>query len=231
MGHGVGVFANLNRKTVKAPVNPLDKSTIVSVYPREITESKWSLDPAVFTIPAAPRGKFSTTVVGPASWWKDVDPEQPLLEITNSSIQIAQSLIRDWMNGLFMCNMGDATPGLFYIEGAVSAPEILAKHNDKLELAKTKQKNWFLALVKAGDVLWSRTNGNPLAIDDLMRMAAQELEIKDKPWMRDFNTMELIHCKFCGSLVKPGFPVCSVCHHIVDERLYESLGGISRKAG
>lgn len=229
MGIGVGEFGRATRRTIRSPINPLDKSTIVSVYPKSIHEEKCTIEPGIFDIEAAPSNDFTILVVGPSSWWKDVDPEQPLLEITNGSIQVADSVIKDYANGLFMCNMGDAMPGLFFLPGEHNKPAILTRFKEKLDQARGRQKKWYEKLVTAGDILWARSNGNPLSISDDMRLAAQELQLKEKPWLRDFTTLQMINCKFCGSLGRPGFPVCATCNHVIDEALYNQMKGLDKK--
>jgi hypothetical protein len=55
----------------RSPVNPLDKCTIVSLYPKEICDVKPTVFPHTFRTEKAPsKGDFSITVIGPSSWWK-----------------------------------------------------------------------------------------------------------------------------------------------------------------
>jgi hypothetical protein len=83
----------------------------------------------------------------------------------------------------------------------------------ELELARQRQHNWYMFLVKAADSLWARSNGNPLAVSDDMRMAAKELNVTaNKDWMRDFQMVDMVRCKACGSLKNPQFPICASCH-------------------
>jgi len=221
MGYGIGIFGK--RQVQRAPSNPLDKSTVVSIYPRPIEEKKPTIEPGIFRIDAGSFDKPAILIVGSSSWWRDIDPEQPLLEIPCWSIQVADSIIKDYANGLFMCNMGDSMPGLFFVEGKVGLEEVKTKHVLKLVDAKNKQNKWFENLIKAADILWARTNGNPISISDDMRLAAEQMNLKEKPWMRDFTTMTLVNCMACGTLARPGFPVCPTCHHIIDEKLYKEL--------
>lgn len=229
MAIGVGSLGRA-RRSIRTPPNPMDKSTIVSLFPKEINERKPTIEPGVFKIKGAKKGDFEVLTVGTSSWWRDITPEEPLLELTNSSIQVADSIVRDFINGLFMCDMGENVPGLFYVQGELTKSQVIANHKDKLDLYKKRQENWFAELIKAADILWARTNGNPLAISDDMKMAAEYFEMKQKGWMANIVSYELINCKFCGTLMKPGFAVCSTCHHVVDEKLYSSLGGESKKA-
>ena len=68
-------------RQVRGPVNTFDKSTVFSVLPKDIEEKKHTLDPGIFKIPSGYPDKPSRLVVGPSSWWREIDVEQPLLEI------------------------------------------------------------------------------------------------------------------------------------------------------
>lgn len=219
-------LAGNKTKNIRMAANPLDKSTIVSILPSLIDEKKPTLQPGRFIIQPGTYEKPSLLVVGPSSWWKQLEENQPMLEIPNSSVQIADSVIRDFANGLIACNMGDCMPGLFYIPGELTIEEIKKnpKHKLLLEAANVKQRNWFSALVKLADILWARSNGNPLSIGDDMRMAAQELQLKDKAWLRDYNTLELKNCPACGTLRNSSFPVCQHCKAVIDAVKFKELG-------
>lgn len=215
----------MRRRTVRAPVNPLDKSTVVSILPKYIDEIKHTIQPGRFEIQAGTYLKPAILVVGPSSWWKELDNDQPMLEIPVSSIRIADSIVKDYCNGILACNMGDAMPGLFYLPGEWTVEKIKKEGITKLNDAAAKQRNWFNALVKMADVLWARTNGNPLTISDDMRLAAKELNLESgKAWTKDTQTMELVRCKACGSLKNPEFPVCSVCKAIDNPAKAKELG-------
>ena len=116
----VGEFPGMapsNRRTIRAPVNPLDKSTVVSILPKPISERKATIQPGTFELPPGSFDKPSILVVGPSSWWREVDEGQPLLEIPVASVIIADSIVKDYCNGLLACDMGDRMPGLFYLPG------------------------------------------------------------------------------------------------------------------
>lgn len=212
------------RRTVRSPENPMDKSTVVSVYPRGFTEKKVTIQPGIFTVPAGSRKAPGILVVGTSSWWKEIDPDQPLLEISVSSIQVADSVVKDYCNGLLSSNMGDSMPGLFYVPGNWNVDEVLDRFTDQLDKAVTIQTKWYDNLVKMADILWARSNGNPLSISDDMRLAAQELQFTDKAWLKDFTTMQLENCPACGQLRDAQYPVCQHCHAIVNREQYEELG-------
>lgn len=223
----VGEFPGLqnpNRRTIRAPVNPMDKSTIVSILPKQIYERKITIQPGVFQLGPGTFDNPAILVVGSSSWWREVDIEQPLLEIPISSIQIADSIVKDYCNGLLACNMDDLMPGLFYLPGEIAAEVIKSEHQALLLKAQANQKRWYAELVRIADILWSRTNGNPLSISDDARLACRELNITNKPWLGDIQTMELVRCVACGSLRNPQFPICQTCKAIADPARAKQLG-------
>lgn len=225
-GNVVGEFPAINnplRRTMRAPVNPLDKSTVVSIYPKHIIERKATIQPGVFELkPGSLKTPF-LLIVESSSWWKEVNENEPLLEVTNSSIQVADSIVRDYCNGLFCCNMGSMMPGLFFVPGVFTVEKLKNEHSKLLFDAHEKQKRFFMELVKMADVMWARTQGNPLSISDDARMAAAELNIQNKPWLGDQKTVELVRCIACGNLRNPEYPICPVCKAIADPELAKKL--------
>lgn len=221
----VGTFPGIgsNRRTIRATTNPFDKSTVVSIYPKEINERKPTIQPGNFHIDAGTYNNPALLVVGPSSWWKDIDEDQPLLEIPCSSVQIADSIVRDYCNGLLACDMGDTMPGLFYIPGDINLFKLKKEYSHLLDKALENQKRWYAVLVKLGDIGWSRSNGNPVTISDDMKLAARELQLENKPWLKDFQTMQMVNCVACGALRNPLFPVCQSCKAIIDPEKAKEL--------
>lgn len=208
----VGEFSSFSkRRLIRAPKNPMDRCTIVSILPKEIFEVKYTIEPGKFHIAPGTYESPSILVVGPSSWWKDVDDEQPMLEIPVSSINIADSIIKDYCNGMLGCDMSSAMPGLFFVLGEVKITDIKLKYKEQLLETKTKQDNWYKILVRLADSLWARANGNPLVISDEMRLAARALNFNDKPWLKDFNIAEMVKCIACGGLRNEEYPVCPTC--------------------
>ena len=202
------------RRLMHSPKNPMDKCTIVSILPKIIDESKWTIAPAKFHIEPGTYDNPAVLVVGGASWWRELDLDQPMLEIPVGSVQLAESIVKDYCNGMIGCDMDMSMPGLFFVLGVVNPIEVKMKYRDKLNDVKMRQDNWFKVLVNMADALWARGNGNPLAIDDTMRLAARGLNLDDKPWLRDFALIQLVKCRACGAMKHPDFPVCSTCRAI-----------------
>lgn len=223
-GHGFGSFGDLHRRApIRMPANPMDKCTIVSVYPNRIVEIKHTTFPGVFVIDPAPDNDFTILVVGASSWYKEMPDGQPFLEIPDGSILMAQSIINDWCNGLAGVNMPEAMPGLFFVPGVLTKAEILKNHKDKLDLARTRQNAYWESVIQLADVMWARTSGNPLSISNEARIGAVKLGRKDKPWLQDFYASDKKACQACGQFINPNFPICQYCHHIVNQAKYDEL--------
>lgn len=213
------------RRTVRAPVNPMDKSTVVSIFPRSYDHVIPTVTPSRYPVPAGSYDNPATLIVGPASWWKEVDEHQPLLEIPCGSNQVADSIVKDHCNGLVGCDMVNSMPGIFWLPGEITVAVLKVSYRAQLDVARTKQHKFWEVLIKYADTFWARTSGSPLSISTEMRIAAHELGLDtSKDWMKDFAMMAKINCKACGSPVTPGYPVCGNCKAIVDPEKAKELG-------
>lgn len=214
---------SLHQRVIRAPVNPLDKSTIVSVFPCKIDEVKHTIQPGRFIIEAGTYEEPAILVVGPSSWWKEMDQGMPSLEIPAGSVSIADSVIKDYANGLLACDMGGRMPGLFYVPGEYNREQIFEHFPEELETAKTKQRAWYKALVEFADVLWAQSDGNPRSISDEMKLAAHDLNLKEKPWLKDHQMQQLENCPVCGALWNSVYPMCQSCRTIINQEKYDAL--------
>jgi hypothetical protein len=209
-----------HRMVVRAPENPLDRSTVVSIFPLEITENKATIFPSRFTIPPGTVKKPGVLVIKPSSNWRDVDPERPIEIIPEPSVIIAKALVQDFANGLMECDGNGKVPGLFWVIGEKTSADILKDHQDLLEQYEQKQRNWFQSLCSLTDALWAE-RPNPRVVSELVKIAATELNL-DKPWMRDFKDMKMSPCPACGELRDEMYPVCRHCHTVVDTVKYNA---------
>ncbi len=219
------------RMTIRAPINPLDVTSVISILPKKLPlERKPTIQPGVFQIPFGTLAEPGILEVGPSSWWKETDEGQPLLEIPHSSLTVAHSIVRDFAVGLLGCDMAECRPGIFYIPGKVSSTDLKVKVEYKalLEQANTRQRNWFAELVRIADTLWARTNGNPLTISDDMKLAAKELGL-EKAWVKDFTHISMVNCKACGALKNPAYPVCPNCKAVDNPDAAAKLGIVFAK--
>lgn len=224
VGSFPGLTVSAFRRTERMPVNPMDKCTVVSIYPKHIKEKKITLMPGYFEILPGSYANPSLLTVGPSSWWREIDEDQPLLEIPNSSMQVANALVRDYSNGLIGCDMVNMMPGLFWLAGDISKEKLLKEYKSQLDIAKAKQDAWYRGLVMMADGLYARTGGNPIVVSEDMRMAARELGQDSKDWMSNFVMVANVPCVACGKPRNPNYPICPNCNAITDPEKAKSLG-------
>lgn len=201
--------------------DPRDKSTIFSIYPQEINEYKITLFPPHYNIPAGTFEKPGSLVIGAGSWWKDVPESNQLIEIVHNSLDVAESVINDYVIGL-IAYTPDSYPGLFYVPEEISAKDAKVKYVKEFAEADKKQRNWYLRLVNFADQVWSK-QPNPAVISAHMRLAATSLGL-DKDWLKNYAAAAMSKCPACGALRDTNFPVCASCNMIVDPEKFKSLG-------
>lgn len=216
-------IAPTNKRTIRQQTNPLDRATIVSILPLEINEYKHTIQPGYFHIDAGSVANPKTLVVGPSSWWRDIGEEMPLIEIPNGAMLVADSVVKDYCQGMLEIT-DDAYPGLFFVPGELSIEKIKTEYKTTFDLAVTKQNKWFRNLVDLADKGWANSNGSPRSINGLMRMAAEELGMQDRDWMKTTLDVKKIKCVACGNLRNPEFPICGTCNRVVDQKLALKLG-------
>lgn len=209
-----GLLTALNRRTIRGPINPMDKSTVVSIYPKRIKFTNITLMPRQWVLEAGSVENPAVLVVGPASWWKETNPNEDPIEIVQGSVIIANSLVNDYCNGIHECDLETSMPGLFWVPGPFTAETIKKEHKALLESAIAKQTNYYRRLLGQADALWARSNGNPLVVNDEMRLAAKVLGAQDKDWMHDHQAVGMTRCFACGEFKNPEFPICKHCRSI-----------------
>lgn len=223
MASSLGYLDGSTKVATRSMDNPLDVCTVVSIFPESITERKHTIQPGHFHIEAGSLDSPAILVIKPSSWWRELNEGEPLLEIGQSSIIVASSFVKDWKVGLLGVELGESSPGLFFVTGEKTSGQILKEYPDELEQARLGQKLFYENIVRMADQLWARSNGDPLSISSLQKLAAQELKLKEKPWLKDFNTLELVECPACGTLRNNSFPICTTCHTIVNPTQYAEM--------
>lgn len=216
------VFAQ-KKRVIRSEPNEYDKATVVSIYPKDVSDVKHTIFPGTFEIKAGSVDKPTILILGPSSWFRDMGDDQPSVEIPNNAVQVAASFVTDYCNGLLMYDKA-AGPGLFFIPGLWTLKDIQEKFKKEFMNAVTRQNAWYKRLLDLADHGWAVTNGSPKAISDLMRLAATELGQTNRDWMKSTILENLIKCVACGSLRNPDFPICGTCNRIVDSKLAKERG-------
>lgn len=216
-----------NNAVLRQPKNPMDRCTIVSIFPCLVEDEKVTLDPGKFRIEPGSFQNPSVLVVGSSSWYRAMYETEEILEIPNSSVLIAEDLINGYCNSAPDAIIGEAIPGLFYVVGEKTSADIKLNHKDELEAARIKQNNYWKNCILHADTDWARTNGNPMAISNQARIAVKELGIdpKTKPWMGSLEGMvNIANCPACGATINKQYPICSNCKTIINPEKAKELG-------
>ena len=201
--------------------NPKDKVTIFSIFPKTIDETKITLFPSHYVIPAGTVENPGRLVIGAASWWKEIFESNQLIEIIENAEDVARAIINDYSNNLFGSDE-DARPGIFTIPEEIETEAAKKKYSVLFAEALRKQRNYYLKQVNFADQIWSKQQ-NPAMIGEPMRLAAQELGL-DKEWATTYIQAAMSKCPACGVLRDTNFPVCASCNRVVDAAKYEKLG-------
>lgn len=213
------------------PKNPMDKTTIVSVYPREIVDVKPTLFPSRFVVPAAGFNDFSLLIIEGASYFiPSMIEKQPPTEVQVNSMMLAESILHDSIPSMNLVT-SESQPGVFCIPGEWTRKTIKDyAHADGrtfvqlVELARTWQQNYWKSVIDEADYFWSQ-GANPKVIPDDAKLAAKILELdKVKPWMNNVVASELVPCIACGAMKNPIYPICQVCRTVNNPDQVKALG-------
>lgn len=222
--HVARVIVGNQRRTIRAEVNEMDRCTVVSIFPKDIPARNSFIQPGNFLIKAGSLENPSLLVVGSSSWWKEVPDDPELFEVPVPSKQVANSIVNDHVLSMWKSDPQAAHPGVFWVAGEHNKESIFKNYRQRLEHASKMQKAWYEALVTETDALWAQHNGNPKVVLADAKLAALELNLRDKLWMKDHSTLKMVECPACGALRKTDFPICAACKTIVDEKRYKELG-------
>jgi hypothetical protein len=205
------------KQITRRPVNEFDISTLVSIFPRAFQVEMHTVFPGSFKVESGRKEKPFLMHVGQSSYFLDIQPDStvPIIEVPNGSYQVANSIVNDFCSAIELFEPMQM-PGLFVLPGRINIAQLITDFKEDMSRAEEKQKLWFDALIKAADSMWVRSQGNPNAISDLARLAAEERGQGSKPWMQNTVAQSLINCTQCGSLRNPAYPICPNCKSVID---------------
>ena len=204
----------------------LTKSTIVSLYPDVIHETKPGVIPGVFIItPPKTPGGYSSLVVSDAYYiqlvpGKEEDEPGRRIEIPIISADLADSIINDFCNSHIGVS-DDARPGMFNIKfREVSYGTIAKEYAKELEEARARQNKWFRNLVTLADDTWARFKQHRLIVDS-QRNAARALGI-EREWVTIVPEQDQL-CPACKVKVHPEAVICHNCKAIINQAQAKDL--------
>lgn len=223
-------------------------ATVVSIFPRQLTERKPSVEPNEYIIPAC------ADELGRS--YPDIPPVTVLIHDATTkfykgfnewipAVILAEDLADDIVNAFFSSNI-DVTPdpefpigpGLFFVVGAYdredkirkegfdpekSAKWIQSEYSTELKKTHKSQDQWFQLLVRRADSEWQRSR-NSKSISDVHRFAAKRLGM-DRDWARDITLEAINKCPACRQSIDPLAIICPVCKTVLNPAALAQLQG------
>lgn len=199
------------------------KSTIISLVPFELNESKPGLYPGAYKIPAAKENDFELFVVTDAVHYVYLDMDRGSISVPTVSAEVARSICEDYKISKLGFVAGEAEPGLDYVEGEYKDKKsVLAVAKDKIERMMALQKQWFIQLVEIADDEWSKYHSHK-SVSDIQRYAAKFLGL-EREWNVEGTAESNTFCPACRSVVMVGAVVCGACRTIIKPEEYKKFG-------
>ena len=205
-----------------------DVSTVVSILPITITESKPGLIPGIFTFPAVEEGDFFLLPIIRCHHPVYLDESRPSLLVPDPSDEVAKSIVDDYKQASLLFESDIMEPGLGWVTGRYEnsiedKDRFKEDHIDTLRQIHKLQAHWFEALVKMADDSWSE-NHQHNHISDLSRIAAVRLGLKEKDWLvREQVEKAQSKCRFCFTIIHPEAVICSSCHADLKSDTYRNV--------
>ena len=196
-----------------------DISTVFSIVPFEIFETKPGLYPGNFRIPACLDDSNPQRLrVGASEHLMVVGGKKEPIRIITPSYLIAESIVRDFLDGqLWTTDVGK--PGIAWIQGDI--PD-LSEHEDIYKRIKNSQRHWFVQLCKQTDNEWKRQQ-NSRVVSDQARFAAQALGL-DPDWLRVEEVgLTFTKCPSCATMNDPQNAICSNCRCVLNQEKFKKL--------
>jgi len=190
-----------------------DKSTVFSIVPFEVFEFKPGLYPGSFRVPACKDdSKPSRFVVGASEHLMTIGGKKEPIRIITPSYQIANSIVKDFLDGQLWTVPGEAQPGIAWVQGEVEVKKFLDM--DLYETIRSMQRSWFVSLCKHTDDEWVKKKHHRV-VSDQARFAAKYLGLEPE-WMRAEEIgFTYNKCPACSTMNDPNNIICSGCRYIL----------------
>lgn len=197
-------------------------STVVSILPFEIRESKPNLYPGMFTIPAGTFKQPGYLKVTNSRFYIPMAFGAPSMAAHSPAYEVARSIVNDYVGALLGVN-DECRPGIFVVDRDFKTDQQARDFlEDMLPAAKAAQDKWFFTLVNLADQDFNKHH-QAQSVSDLQKVAARELNIKDKPWLLDITQLSLSNCPACYSAVNAQAVICPNCRYVIKPDVYKSM--------
>jgi hypothetical protein len=203
-----------------------DLSTVISILPIPLDETKPGLIPANYKLAAVrdPASEIQTLLVARARFPVYIDENRPAIIVPEPSDRVAEAICRDYKVAMSHVEWNVAEPGLFWLKDDRKPADILSGADKdglkELERYRKMQIAWFKRLVEEADDYWGKIRSRR-AISDLQRKAADFLNLK-REWNIDSEVTESMSvCRYCFAQIHPNAIVCPSCRGVLDPARYK----------
>ena len=198
------------------------KATVVSILPYEIQDSKPNLYPGNFIIPAGRFNNPGLLTVEKSVFYVPMAFGAPSLRAHSSAFEVANSIVNDYVGALLGVN-DKRRPGLFVVNDSFNdSKEAAVKCATQIAELNIAQREWFHQLTQMADAEYNRHH-QAESISDLQKMAARELNLKDKPWLVDISQLSINNCPACFAPVNANAALCGSCRYIINPEKYKNM--------
>lgn len=203
-----------------------DVSTLISIMPIGISESKPGLIPGEYKINGVkdPSREVKTLLVARARFPVYIDENRPALIVPEPSDRVCEAICRDFKVGIMGYEPGRAEPGLTWVTGEFSPRMIEDQLATEMIHLRANQLMWFQNIVSLADDDWQKYHMRRM-ISSLQRLACSLLKLE-----REWNIEDEIGkqaetgmtpCKFCRQLIHFEAIVCPHCSGILNMERYK----------
>lgn len=198
------------------------KVTVVSILPYEIRDSKPNLYPGHFIIPAGKLTDPGLLFVEKSVFYVPMAFGAPSLQIASGALEVANSIINDYIGALLGVDE-NCRPGIF-VKNKVfkDSKECAIECISDIQKSLGAQQKWFHRLVSMADAEYSKHH-QAESISDLQKMAARELNLRDKPWLLDISQLSVNNCPACYTPVNTNAVLCPSCRYVLNAEKYKGM--------
>jgi hypothetical protein len=199
-----------------------DESTIFSICPTPIFETKPGIYPGTFKIAGCiDDSKPERLLIGSSHHLMTVGGRKQPVRIETASHVIAASIVRDFLESKINAIPGQC-PGIAWVHGNISVSEFIIKHKDVHDRMKDDQKHWFLKLCKDTDNDWAKYHNHRVVVDEA-KFAAKLFGLKPEWLTTEEVSLNFINCPSCSTPNNTANAVCTNCRCILNEDKFKSL--------
>lgn len=191
-----------------------DISTVFSIAPFELFETKPSLYPGTFRIPACfNQNEPIRLLVKPSTHIMIIGGTRRPIHVETPSHTIAKSIVDDCINAQLYSGPG-CGPGLVWLPGDISVEKLKIEYKELYTAMIAQQRKWFVARCKQTDDEWAKHHTHRVA-SDIDRFAAKSLGLNPE-WMAADDIYAYVKCPACGTMNDKENALCSNCSCVFD---------------